>query len=156
MQLDKWMKEDFWKVYCEPQYKDVPKHIIVEEYLGDNIQTYKFFCFNGKPKVLYVSANGENGEKDLYLDYYDLDWNWMPVSLDGHEHAKVKAEKPENFEEMVALAEELSSEFPFVRVDLYDVKGKIYFSEFTFVPTGGNMKLKPKEVLDEWGKWLCL
>ncbi|WP_300806178.1 ATP-grasp fold amidoligase family protein [uncultured Acetatifactor sp.] len=155
-QLDIWMKEDFWKAYCEPQYKDIEKHIIVEEYLGNDIQTYKFYCFNGRPKVLYISSNGENGEKDLYLDYYDMGWNWLPISLEGHEHAKMKAMKPKNFEGMVEVAEELSSEFPFVRVDLYNLDGRIYFSELTFVPTGGNMKLKPESVLEEWGSWLHL
>lgn len=155
-QLDIWMKEDFWKTYCEPQYKDIERHIIVEEYLGDDIQTYKFYCFNGRPKVLYISSNGEDGEKDLYLDYYDMGWNWLPISLRGHEHAKEKAMKPKNFEKMVEVAAGLSSEFPFVRVDLYNVDGRIYFSELTFLPTGGNMKLEPKSVLGEWGSWLQL
>ena len=74
--------------------------------------------------------------------------------MEGHEHAKLKAKKPKHFDKMVELAEELSSEFPFVRVDLYNVDGVIYFSELTFIPTGGNMKLKPESVLDEWGSWL--
>ena len=155
-QLDIWMKADFWKTYCEPQYKDIERHIIVEEYLGDDIQTYKFYCFNGRPKVLYISSNGEDGEKDLYLDYYDMGWNWLPISLGGHAHAKEKAMKPKNFEKMVEVAAGLSSEFPFVRVDLYNVDGRIYFSELTFIPTGGNMKLEPKSVLKEWGSWLQL
>lgn len=155
-QLDIWLQEDYWKVYCEPQYKDVEKRILVEEYLGDDIQTYKFYCFNGNPKVLYVSANGEDGKADLYLDYYDMEWNWLPISLEGHEHAKVRALKPKNFEKMVEVAAGLSSEFPFVRVDLYNVDGRIYFSELTFIPTGGNMKLEPKSVLKEWGSWLQL
>lgn len=64
--------------------------------------------------------------------------------------------KLKNFEGMVEVAEELSSEFPFVRVDLYNLDGRIYFSELTFVPTGGNMKLKPESVLEEWGSWLHL
>lgn len=153
-QLNTWMREDFWKIYCEPQYKDIKRHIIVEVFLGEDIQTYKFYCFNGRPMVLYISANGENGEKDLYLDYYDMEWNWLPISLDGHEHAKLKVNKPKHFDKMVKLAEELSSDFPFVRVDLYNVDGVIYFSELTFIPTGGNMKLKPERVLDEWGSWL--
>ena len=150
------MREDFWKIYCEPQYKDIERRIIVEEYLGNDIQTYKFYCFNGKPMVLYISSNGENGEKDLYLDYYDMEWNWLPISLEGHEHAKAKTMKPKNFEKMIDVAENLSLDFPFVRVDLYNLDGRIYFSELTFIPTGGNMKLSPKSVLEEWGSWLQL
>lgn len=155
-QLIIWMREDFWKIYCEPQYKDIERRIIVEEYLGNDIQTYKFYCFNGKPMVLYISSNGENGEKDLYLDYYDMEWNWLPISLEGHEHAKAKTMKPKNFEKMIDVAENLSLDFPFVRVDLYNLDGRIYFSELTFIPTGGNMKLSPKSVLKEWGSWLQL
>lgn len=84
--VDSWLKEDFWKIYCEPQYKFIPKRILVEEYLADDIQTYKFYCFHGKPEVVYVSSNGKHGEKDLYLDYFDMEWNWLPITLYGHEH----------------------------------------------------------------------
>lgn len=155
-QLKVWLKEDFWKVYCEPQYRFVPKRVIIEEYLADDIKTYKFYCFNGVPKISYISSNGENGEKDLYLDYFDMDWVHQDISLDGHQHSKNDIPKPLNFDGMVKIAEQLSADFPFVRVDLYNVDGKIYFSELTFIPTGGNMKLKPKSILDEWGSWLKL
>jgi len=153
-QLNQWMKEDFWKEYCEPQYRFVPRRIIVEEHLGEKIETYKFYCINQNPEMLYVSSNGENGEKDLYLDYFNMDWEWQPITLHGHLHLKESIRKPENFDAMVQLAKELSKEFPFVRVDLYSVDGKIYFSELTFIPTGGNMKLNMPEILDEWGKLL--
>mgnify|MGYP002732100469 FL=1 len=154
--ISNWLREDYWKIYCEPQYKDVPKRFIIEEYLADDIKTYKFYCFNGSPEVCYISTNGENGEKDLYLDYFDMDWNWLPITLEGHEHDKQKIEKPIGFEKMKKLAAQLSKDFPFVRVDLYDVEGKVYFSELTFIPTGGNMKLTPASVLNEWGNKLKL
>lgn len=154
--LNQWIHEDFWKIYCEPQYRFVPKRIIVEEYLADDIQTYKFYCFNGKPEVAYVSSNGENGEKDLYLDYFDMEWNWLPITLFGHEHDKREIKKPCSFEQMKKLAERMSADFPFVRVDLYDVNGRIFFSELTFIPTGGNMKLSPDSVIKEWGNKLKL
>ena len=86
-----------------------------------------------------------------------MTWNGIGCRfLYGHKHTKTKTEKPLNFKKMVELAKELSSEFPFVRVDLYNVAGKVYFSELTFIPTGGNMKLQPESVLDEWGSWLKL
>lgn len=154
--LNGWMAEDYWKVYCEPQYKDVPKRIIVEEYLGDDIQTFKFYCFNGVPRIAYVSSNGENGEKDLYLDYFDMEWNHLPITLGDHLHSKVPAPKPDNLDEMLRLSKELSADFPFVRVDLYNVDGQIFFSELTFIPTGGAMKLKPESTIDTWGEWLSL
>lgn len=152
MTIDKWLHEDYWKVYSEPQYKNVSKRFIVEQYLADDIQTYKFYCFNGTPEVCYISTNGENGEKNLYLDYFDMDWNWLPISLDGHKHDKCPITKHTSFEQMKELAANLSKDFPFVRVDLYDVNGRIYFSELTFIPTGGNMKLTPVSVLKEWGR----
>ena len=159
-QLNEWMDEAFWKIYCETQYRFVPHNILVEEYLGDDIKTYKFYCFNGEPRVCYVSSNGESvdgkqGVKDLYLDYFDLDWNWLDITLYPHLH-KQEIERPKNFEGMKDIARELSKPFPFVRVDLYNIDGEIKFSELTFIPTGGNMKLKPEKTIDEWGEWLKL
>ncbi len=155
-QLTKWMKEDFWKRYCEPQYKYIKKAVVIEEYLGDDIATYKFYCFNGKPEVMYISSNGENGEKDFYLDYYDMEMNWVDITLAPHEHVKTKAPKPSNWIEMVSLVEELARPFPFVRIDLYNVNEKIYISEFTFIPTGGNMELEPAHYINDWGELLKL
>lgn len=64
--LERWMKEEYWTKYAEPQYKYIKKRILIEEYLGDSIHTYKFYCFHGEPKVMYISSNGENGEYDKY------------------------------------------------------------------------------------------
>lgn len=149
--LTKWLNEKFWKLYCEPQYKYVKPAFIIEQYLGDDIATYKFYCFNGEPEAMYISSNGENGEKDLYLDYYDMDMNWIDLTLYPHLHAIDKANKPQTFEQMKDISRELSRPFPFVRIDLYSVCNKVYFSEFTFIPTGGNMKLTPSSYLTDWG-----
>lgn len=154
--LNIWMKTDFWKVYGEVQYKNVSKKIIIEELLDDNIMTYKFYCFNGEVKISYVSLNGEDGEKEKYLDYFDCDWNRLNIKLGKHEHYPGSIDKPEGYEKMCKLAEKLSKNFPFVRVDLYSVSGKIYFSELTFIPTGGMMQIYPRSVLKEWGEWLNL
>ncbi|MBQ6490011.1 MAG: glycosyl transferase [Solobacterium sp.] len=156
--LSRWMKEDYWKEYCETQYKFIKKKIIAEEYLGDELNTYKFYCFNGEPKVLYVSATGDHGEHDLYIDYYDMEWNHLDTQLAGHIHRPPERalRKPDTFEEMKKLARILSSEFPFVRVDLYDVRGKVMISELTFIPTGGYMHLEPEGTDLEWGNWLKL
>ena len=156
--LKKWLKEDYWKRFAEVQYRDVKKKIIVEEYLGDDINTYKFYCFNGVPRVLYISSNGENGEYDKYYDYFDMDWKHIDLRLHGHENRPDHADipKPASFEEMKKLAEEFSADFPFVRVDLYNIDGKIYISELTFIPTGGIMVLDPPSTDYDWGKWLKL
>lgn len=152
--LKQWMKEDYWKEFAEVQYRYVKKKIIAEEYLGDELQTYKFYCFNGIPKVLYVSENGENGEKDKYLNYYSMDWEMLPYCLSGHVRKTLPHPKPEHMEELVRYAEILSRDFPFVRVDLYDVNGRVYISELTFIPTGGYMQLTPEGTDVEWGNWL--
>lgn len=153
--LNRWMREDYWKNFAEVQYKYVEKKIIVEEYLGDNLVAYKFYCFNGVPKFLYISSDG-NGIKDYYLDYFDMNWNRLSCLLRGHEHYPGEIDKPESFEKMKDTAEKLSGDFPFVRVDLYDVQGEVYFSELTFIPTGGFMKLEPQEVAKQWGELLEL
>lgn len=156
-QLNKWMKDDWWK-RGEVQYKFIKKKIIIEEYLGD-IETYKFYCFNGIPKVMYVSSNEwKDGVcyKDEYLDYFDMNFNHLNCLLKGHKNNPNKIKKPSNFEEMIEISKKLSKDFPFVRVDLYDVNGKIYISELTFCPTNGFMRLEPEYVAEEWGDWLKL
>lgn len=150
--LKKWLKEDYW-ASGEVQYKYIKKKIIAEEYLGDgdNLKTYKFFCFNGEPRILYVSL-----EEDKYINYYDIDFNLLNMKLEGHENYQKQIKRSDNFEEMIKIAKKLSADFPFVRVDLYDSFGKIYISELTFIPTGGYMKITPRTVLKEWGEWLKL
>jgi len=154
--LRSWMRENYWKEFAEVQYKFVEKRIIAEEYLGEDIQTYKFYCFNGVPKVLYVSENGENGEKDKYLNYYSMDWEPLPYCLAGHVRKEQPHKKPDNLDELIEYAKRLSADFPFVRVDLYSVDSKVYISELTFIPTGGYMHLTPEGTDIEWGKWLDL
>jgi len=151
-QLKAWMQEDYWKK-GEFQYRFIEKKIIAEEYLGDgeNLKTYKFYCFNGVPKVTYLSM-----EEDRYLDYFDMDFHKLPYRLKGHESFPKKLDKPTTWGAMMEIAEKLSTDFPFVRVDLYDAKGRVYISEMTFIPTGGYMKIKPPEVLEEWGSWLVI
>lgn len=155
-QLKKWLHEDYWAVYAEPQYKYVEKKILIEEYLGDDIHTYKFYCFNGTPKVCYMSSNGEDGEYDKYYDYFDMNWNRLDTYLKGHDHYPGEIAVPANFDRMKQIATDLCKDFTFVRIDLYNIDGKIYLSEFTFVPTGGYMHLKPEGTDLEWGEWLHL
>ena len=152
--VETWLKDDQWKLYCEPQYRNVDKCFFIEEHLGADVEAYKFYCFNGEPEVVYVSSKGDTGIQDYYLDYYDKNWNWMNISLYGHENLGPVTRKPSNYYKMIEISKILSSDFPFVRVDLYEVGDKVYFSELTFVPTGGNMKIKPRSVLDNWGEML--
>lgn len=153
--LNGWMKKNYTLEYAEVQYKFIKKKIICEVFLEDNIIDYKFFCFNGKPQFLYVSSGlGEKDESRHKMCYYDCNWNKLNIVRAGYELPEIDFEKPKNFDEMLKISRDLSKEFPFVRVDLFNVKDKIYFSELTFVPTGGVMKIKPEAKDFEWGELL--
>lgn len=136
--LKKWLKEEYWTEYAEVQYRGIEKKIICEKYLeGKNDALpvdYKIYCFNGKPLYIgnFIERNME--EKFILRGYFDLDWNPSPVFR--YEMDLNKFPRPECLEEMLSYAEILSKPFPFVRVDFYEVNGKVYFGELTFTPTG--------------------
>jgi len=154
--LETWIKDDYWKHHAEYQYRFIRKKIFVEEFLENTEYSYKFYCFNGEPQFLYVSSPDAMGNPDVYLDFFDMDFNHLPVSLAHHLQSSKKLEKPECFEKLRQIAVELSREFPFVRVDLYVGSGKICFSELTFIPTGGYMQVTPERILEKWGTFLKL
>lgn len=149
--LNGWMGEDYWKKHTELVYKNIDKKILVEEYLGEDLQTYRFCCFNGKPKVIYI-ATSMNGRD--YFDFYNL--NWQKIKMNENQGTKEFHKRPKSLEQMIKLAALLSEPFPFVRVDLYEVEGKIYFSEFTFLPAGGYFIPSPLKFNQLWGRWLKL
>ncbi|EMB36018.1 glycosyl transferase [Treponema denticola] len=140
-QLKKWLREDFWKLYAETQYKFIKKRIICEKYIETKDSPlpidYKFFCENGKFKTLQIITDRET---DITLYYFDEALNYRPdyYSLDEVDVVNIGHPKlPSNIKDMIKIAEHLSSPFPFVKVDLYNADGKILFSELTFIPYGG-------------------
>ena len=141
-----------WPYYCGKKHR-----VIIEERLDSEnplrgINDYKFFCFNGKVEFLYVMGNRALG-KSVCVSIYDRYFNKLPVLRKGDEELK-NAEKPECFDEMLAYAEKLSEDFPHVRVDLYNIQGKIYFGEMTFFNASGYMKYDPDSFDLEIGqKW---
>lgn len=128
--------------------------IVVEELLINRenpeagIEDFKILCFHGDPKYIIV-------DKDRYIDhkrnFYDTEWNRVNVTTD-HDQFETPYPKPKNFDEMLNVAKILSSEFPFVRVDLYNVEGKIYFGELTFYPWTGYVQFTPDSFDFELGK----
>lgn len=138
-------------------YKNVIPRIIIEEYLDDHstkdLYDYKFFCFNGIPKVLLV-ASGRNSN-NLRMDFYDMDFQKLPFER-GHHNSNLSMKKPEGFKKMIELAAKLSKDIPFVRVDFYDIEGRIVFGEMTLYPAGGMGVFKPKEWDYILGDWLVL
>lgn len=150
-QLNLWLKEDYWIKFAETQYRFVRKRIIAEEYLGNDLVTYRFCCFNGVPKFIYVMEE-EPGKN--CIDYFDITWNKLNYEWEGRVSFPSPLKKPDNLIQMLEIAGELSRGFPFVRIDLYDVEGKIYLSEFTFIPAGGTMKFKNRNIARKLGEWI--
>lgn len=140
-------------VFCEWAYEGLKNRIIVEEYLKTNDGhapwDYKFFCFNGEPKFLFV---GSNRDTSVCFDFFDIDFNHLDV-VQGHPWSKENIVKPKNYERMLEICRLLSSDFPHVRVDLYNIDGKIYFSELTFYHCAGLVPFKPKEWDYKFGEY---
>ncbi len=153
--FDKWLKTNYGKKTMEMHYSPIKPRIIVEKYIGEleNLPLeYKIHVFNGKAKSLYVVSGRK---KDIRYNNYYIDWTPFDGSqFNGWKKTDYKLNKPVNFDEMVKLAETLASKFPFVRVDLYSINGKIYFSEMTFTPAKGTLILDDDKCDFEMGKWL--
>lgn len=117
-------------------YKNIKPRIIVDKYLddhtGNELRDYKFWCFGGRPTYMYCTIKGDN----VFENFYDM--NFVPVAIDhGYPRHTPEFERPKNFELMEELASKLSKGIPFVRVDFFEVDGKVYFGEFTFFDWGG-------------------
>ena len=152
------LKADIYKFYKEWPYKNVPKKIIVEKLIdsgkNNDLKDYKFFCFNGEPKFLKVDFGRYT---EHHANYYDLNWNLLPYGETGLEPLPEHIEdKPSNFDKMIEIARKLSADIPFLRVDLYNVEGKIYFGELTFYPGSGMIPWTREEDDLEIGKMLVL
>ncbi len=106
------------------------------------VNDYKIFCYNGKPEYLVVDIDRYIGHK---RNIYKADWTLLDASSDCPK-ANREIPKPENYEEMLEVAAKLSEDFPFVRVDLYNIEGKIYFGELTFYPWSGYVQFSPDEI----------
>lgn len=146
---------NFYYYGREWPYKNVKPRIVCEKMLDSKIIDYKIFCFNGKPKFLYV-GQGLVSDHSLKIDFYDLEWNVMDFKRSDYDSFEKKLDKPVRFDEMIKIAEELSENIPFVRIDLYEVDSKIYFSEFTFTPAGGYLPFEPIEYDKKIGELLQL
>lgn len=145
-EMAKSLERDFYALTREWPYKDVPRRIIAEEFIEDksgDLKDYKFFCFNGKVEFFKIDFDRFVGHK---ANYYDLDWNMLGFEELGFPmDANRKFEKPENFQEMIRLVDLLSMSLPFIRIDMYNSSGKIYFGEITFFPNSGMRKFNPNQ-----------
>lgn len=140
-ELQKGLDQDYYLPGREWPYKNVPRKIICEEYLGDNPNDYKFFCFNGRVEYILVCSDRFDSLKETF---FDRNWNIAPFKRPGIDIEKT-LEKPNNLEKMIKLAEILSVNIPFLRADFYEVDNKIYFGELTFFPASGFSGFEPEE-----------
>lgn len=153
------MKTNAGKTYREKPYINIPKKIIAETFISDSsgreLDDYKFFCFNGNPMFCQLIRNRSIKET---IDFYDMQWTHMPfVGLNPNvENGCEAALKPKNFDKMIEICKELSMGIPFVRVDLYNVHGQIYFGELTFYPASGFGSFRPNEWNNKLGDLLNL
>ena len=146
--------------YCfnrEWPYKNVIPRILAEQYMEDEtgeLRDYKFFCFNGEVKALFIASDRTKKEETKF-DFFDENFNHLPFT-NGHPNAAHVISKPLGFDEMKIIATQLSQNIPHVRVDLYDIRGKIYFGELTFYHWSGFTPFVPKEWDDRFGEFIKL
>lgn len=143
--INKLLKENYYYSGREWPYKKIQPRIIVEKYMvdesGTELKDYKFFCFNGRAKMLFVAKDRPFATK---FNFYDMNFNKLPFKQ-HYENFEEKLEKPIGFEKMVKLAEKLSEGLKHVRVDFYNINGEIYFGEMTFYHFSGFEKFEPEE-----------
>lgn len=148
--LQKSLDTDYYKLGREWPYKNVKRRIFAEQLLeseSGDIPDYKFFCFDGVPKFLFVATERQKEGEDVKFDFFDINFDHLPLKQ-GHENSKVVPKKPSQFQEMVELAKILSKGFIHVRVDFYNINGKVYFGEMTFFHFSGLVPFVP----NEWDK----
>ena len=154
------LNQDIYKYCREFPYKNVVRRIIAEEYVNpdssiNDLPDYKFFCFNGKVKALFVGTERQKKGEEVKFDFFDADYNHLPFRQ-GHENAAHTPQKPKNFELMKEIAARLSAGIPHVRVDLYDVGDKVLFGELTFYHFSGMMPFQPPKWDILFGEMLTL
>src|SRR5690625_963511 len=146
--LNKWISKRTTKAGREWAYYDIEPKIICEKYLEDDSEhgliDYKFYCFGGKPSYIKVAigTTNEDGPKN---GIYNMEFEQLEYCRREVDKITEQIDKPKNFDKMCEIASKLSEDFPHVRVDLYNINGKIYFGELTFYDTSGYQNFEPDE-----------
>lgn len=158
MRMRKWMrKNQYYRGGLEWAYKNVKPKIIAEKYLIEegkpSISDFKYFCFDGKPEFIQVDLDRAI---EHVRSYVDMDWQPLEFDTIGIKRNTGPVEIPKNHEEMTEVAKKLAAGFPFVRVDLYNLQGRIIFGEMTFYPTDGRMEFSPDHYNEIIGNYMKL
>jgi len=155
--LKSWLKHNIFWNGREWVYKNIKPRLVCEKYLEDESGTlmdYKIHCFNGKPK--FIQANNGRGQKVHAQNFYNLSWDLLPFGKDLTPLPEIEIPSPYNLNKMLTIATNLAADFPYVRVDFYEVNKKIIFGELTFFPASGMPDFKPEEYDEIIGKMLTL
>ncbi|ENZ30802.1 hypothetical protein HMPREF1084_03375 [Clostridium butyricum 60E.3] len=143
--LNKHLETNFYYFGREWPYKNVKPRIICEKYMVDEsgveLKDYKFFCFEGIPKALFIAT--DRGI-DTRFDFFDMNFNHLPIKQ-HYKNGKKQIVKPKSFDKMVEFASKLSKDIPHLRVDFYDINGHIYFGELTFYHFCGYERFEPED-----------
>ena len=157
--LDRTLKQSYFMLKREYPYKDVPRRIICEEYMVDEsgyeLKDYKWFCFDGEPKALFIATDRGSKDEETKFDFFDMEFNHLPFT-NGHPNATRTIYKPAGFEKMKKLAAKLSEGLPQARIDFYDINGHVYFGEITFFHWSGMTPFEPIEWDYKFGAWINL
>lgn len=155
-QLKRGLKENYYLKEREWPYKNVKKVIIAEKYMGSDLCDYKIQCFNGVADNILVCYGRESKEGVKYY-YFNKNWEYLPYSkqIDESFH-DYKLLKPQNLDLMISLAEKLASNVPQIRVDFYEINGRVYFGELTFFTQGGFDTTITREADEIMGQKLVL
>lgn len=157
--IEKALKSNFYYMWREWPYKNVRPRIIAEQYMEDSIthdlRDYKIFTFNGTAKALFIATERQDQKTDTKFDFFDREFNHLDIR-NGHPNAEIPPQKPVNLELMFELAEELAKGIPTLRVDFYEVDGKVYFGELTFSHWSGMVPFEPDEWDYTFGSWVSL
>lgn len=136
-------------------YKNIRRKIICEKYMADKtgeLIDYKFFCFNGEPKVLLIFKGRFSGNPTV--DFYDIHFNHLNINIQPYSQSQEEIKKPNRLKEMVELSKILSRDFTHIRVDFYEISGQVFFGELTFFSGSGFHNLMPKSIDTLWGSWI--
>lgn len=165
--LRKGLRENFYMRCREWPYKDVPRRIIAEKYLhvsndvhsSKGLDDYRFYCFHGEPRMIYAYQAGtlDFGNKPgiASCDIFDVNWNHLSMRQKSP-NAPTAPQPPANLRRMLEISKKLSDSLKFIRIDFYEIDGKLYIGELTLYPGGGFAPFYPSEWDREIGSWLSL
>ncbi len=157
--IDKSLKQNYFYSGREWPYKNVKPRIIIEKFMeddsGEPIKDYKFFCFNGEPKIMYMSEGLDNHET-ASMSFYDMDFKLLSCKRKDYKLLNYIPKKPITFEKMKEYSKLISSNIPHLRVDWYEVNGKLYFGEATFFTNSGFIPFEDEKWDIKLGKMIEL